>query len=70
MMTPVKYTPDCKSRGYENADFMLRPNLKGFRATDVSKEAMSRMFELGYEEAKSNMENLKKAISQNKRKRK
>lgn len=66
-MTPVKYKPDCKSRGIENCDFMFRPNLKGFRATDISKEALSRMFELGYEEATSNMEALKKAIEAKKR---
>ena len=65
--TPVRYKPDCKSRGIENSDFILRPNLKGFHATDVSKEAMSRMYELGYEEAKSNMEALKSAIEAKKR---
>ena len=67
MITPVKYTSDCKSRGYENADFMLRPNLKNYRATDISREAMNRMFELGYEEAKANMPALKKAIAKRKK---
>ena len=66
-MSPVKYKPDCKSRGIAGCDFMFRPNLKGFRATDISKEGMSRMFELGYEEAKSNMEALKEAIEAKKR---
>lgn len=65
---PVKYSEDCKTRGYEHADFMLRPNLKGFRATNLSKEAMSRMYELGYEEAKANMPALKQALSKRKRK--
>lgn len=68
-ITPVKYTPDCKSRGYDNADFMFRPNLIDFRATDISREAMSRMFELGYEEAKTNMPILKQAIEEAKRKK-
>lgn len=64
MMTPLKYKPDCKSRGIESADFMFRPNLKGFRATDVSREGMNRMYEIGYEEGKSNIDALKQAIEQ------
>lgn len=63
-LTPVKYTEDCKRRGYGSADFMLRPMLRGFSATDVSRESMNRMYELGYEEAKAYMEEIKSAIGQ------
>ncbi len=69
-ITPVKYTADCKTRGYDNADFMLRPKLIDFRATDVSREAMNRMYELGYEEAKANMDELKQAIDAARRRKK
>lgn len=69
-ITPVKYTADCKTRGYDNADFMLRPKLIDFRATDVSREAMNRMYELGYEEAKANMGELKQAIDAARRRKK
>lgn len=61
-VTPVQYTSDCKSRGYASADLMLRPKLKEYRATDVSREAMDRMYELGYEEARANMDKIKRAI--------
>lgn len=59
---PVKYLDDNKTRGYDAADVMLRPNLYNYRATDVSPAAMNEMFEIGYEEAKSRMAELKKAI--------
>lgn len=59
---PVKYLDDNKTRGYEAADVMLRPNLYNYRATDVAPAAMNEMFEIGYEEAKSRMAELKKAI--------
>lgn len=59
---PVKYLDDSKSRGYAAADFMLRPNLYNFRATDVSREAMDAMYEIGYNEAKAQMENIKNAM--------
>ena len=52
---PVKYTDDSKSRGYAAADYMLRPNLLQFRATDVGRAAMDAMFEVGYREAKENI---------------
>ena len=61
-ITPVRYTEDSRSRGYENADFMLRPNLLDFRATDVSREGMAKMFEIGYETAKENMQKIKEVI--------
>ena len=41
---------------------MMRPNLYNYRATDVAPAAMNEMFEIGYEEAKSRMAELKKAI--------
>ena len=59
---PVKYNEDSKRRGYDNADFMLRPDLSKFRATDVSRESMSKMFEIGYETAKENMAKIKEVI--------
>lgn len=58
----VKYTEDCKSRGYAAADIMLRPNLYDYRATDVSREAMNAMFEIGYKEARSHMDEIKTAL--------
>lgn len=60
---PVKYTADCKSRGYEAADFMLRPNLYTFRATDVSRAAMDEMFEIGYTEAKEHIDEIRELIA-------
>lgn len=59
---PVKYTEDCKQRGYDAADFMFRPDLSAYRATDVSREAMHNMYEIGYEEAKKRMPELKAAL--------
>lgn len=61
-INPMHYKPDSRTRGYESADLMLRPALGPFHATDVSRAAMSRMFELGYEEAKRNMDKLKALI--------
>ena len=58
----VKYLDDSKTRGYEAADFMLRPNLYDFRATDVSLENMNKMFEIGYNEAKAQMGALKEKM--------
>lgn len=59
---PVKYVEDSKSRGYDAADFMLRPNLYDYRATDVAPAAMNEMYEIGYAEAKKQMADIKKAI--------
>ncbi len=53
-----------KTRGYEACDIMLRPNLSGFRAIDVSRKAMDAMFELGYAEAVSRMEEIKSALKE------
>lgn len=55
---------NSKTRGYEACDIMLRPNLSGFRATDVSRRAMDAMFELGYAEASSRMEEIKAALKE------
>ncbi len=52
------------SRGYDAADYMLRPNLYDFRATDVSRTAMDEMFEIGYREAKSHMAEIKAALKE------
>ncbi len=59
---PVKYKDDARERGYAAADFMLRPDLSMYRATDVSREAMEAMFQAGYAEAKSRAAELKEAI--------
>ncbi len=61
-MSPVHYNDDCRSRGYAQADLMLTPNLLNFRATDVSREGMDGMFEVGYETARENIEKIKEAI--------
>jgi len=61
-LTPVRQTEDNKSRGYAHADFMLRPDLKEFSATDVSAIAMQTMYERGYEEARTHMDEIKAAI--------
>lgn len=58
----VKYLDDSKSRGYDAADIMLKPNLYDFRATDVSVEAMNEMYEIGYKEARAHMEEIKEAL--------
>ena len=58
----VKYLDDCKSRGYEAADIMLKPNLHDFRATDVSVEAMNAMYDVGYNETKARMDEIKAAL--------
>lgn len=60
---PVHTLRDAKSRGYASADVMLRPNLYDFRATDVSRAAMDKMFDIGYEEAKARLGEIDKAIS-------
>lgn len=61
---PVKYTEDCRTRGYAAADVMLRPNLHDFSATDISLAAMNAMYEIGYCEAKERMPEIKKAIEE------
>ena len=63
-LTPVKYTEDCRSRGYAAADIMLRPALKGFSSTDISRASMDAMFEAGYEEAKKQIPAIQKAIEE------
>jgi len=63
-ITPVKYKDDRKTRGYDAADYMIRPTLRGFSPTDVSQSAMDEMFMLGYEEAKRCMAEIKAAIAQ------
>lgn len=58
----VKYLEDSKTRGYDAADIMLRPNLYDYRATDVSVEAMNAMYEIGYQEARAHMDEIKTAL--------
>ena len=62
VVMPIKYTEDCRARGYAAADFMLRPNLHDYLATDVSAADMDAMFRIGYEEAKRQTEELERAI--------
>lgn len=59
---PVRTLRDAKSRGYAAAEVMLRPNLYDYRATDVSRSAMNAMFDAGYEEARSRMDEVNEAI--------
>ncbi len=61
-MSPVRNTPDCKSRGYAAADIMLRPNLYDYKATDVSRPSMDAMYEIGYEEAKAHIAEIQALI--------
>lgn len=63
-VTPVRTTDDSRSRGYAAADIMLRPDLKGYAATDVKREDMDRMYERGYREAKERMGEIKAAIKE------
>ncbi len=67
---PVKTLDNAKSRGYDAADVMLRPNLYDYRATDVSRTAMDAMMELGYAEARAKMEDVKAAIKAASRRKK
>lgn len=62
-ITPVRTLEDAKTRGYRAADVMLRPNLYDFRATSIDRAAVDAMFEIGYMEAKSRMEEIRKAIA-------
>ncbi len=61
---PVKTLENAKSRGYEAADVMLRPNLYDFKPTDVSRAATDAMFEIGYEEAKAHIPEIEAAIKE------
>lgn len=56
---------DAKSRGYENADIMLTPNLKDMRATEISSRAWERMYDEGYSEAKAKMPEIKALLRKN-----
>ncbi len=60
--TPVKYREDSRSRGYDHADLMLRPDLRDCSATDVSRGGMDKMYERGYEEAKARIPEIKALI--------
>ena len=60
---PVHYTKDQRSRGYQSADYMLRPPLGAFRSTDISEAAMGEMYTLGYEEAKRCLGDIRISIS-------
>ena len=62
-ITPVRTLEDAKTRGYRAADVMLRPNLYDFRATSIDRAAVDAMFEIGYMEAKSGMEEIRKVIA-------
>ena len=66
-LMPVQTLPDAKTRGYEAADVMLRPNLRGFASTDVSRAAMAKMFDIGYEEASAHIDEIKAVIEKAKK---
>lgn len=51
---------DGKKPGYDNADIMLKPLLKGYTALSVDR--LEQMFELGYNEAVWNMPSIKQAL--------
>lgn len=59
---PVRTLDDAKTRGYDAADVMLRPNLYDFKPTDVSRAATDAMFEIGYEEARARIPEIEAAI--------
>lgn len=46
--------------GYDNADIMLQPKLKGYTATSIDR--MGEMFELGYQIAMEHMEEIKNRL--------
>nr|MBO4517628.1 patatin-like phospholipase family protein [Clostridia bacterium] len=48
-------------KGYDNADFMLHPDLSAYKP--VSFSAADRMFEIGYECAKENFPKIKQGIN-------
>ncbi len=66
---PVKTLDNAKSRGYDAADVMLKPYLYDYRATDVSPAAMDAMMEIGYNEAKAKMQEIKETIKNFQRKK-
>lgn len=57
--TGVETLPDAKSRGYDNSDVMLTPNLRKYKATDLSPALWDEMYEEGYTEAKLKMPEIK-----------
>lgn len=61
-LASIKYSADSKSRGYNAADIMLKPNLYDFRATDVAAESMDEMYEIGYREARAHLDEIKAAL--------
>lgn len=61
---PEKELPNARSRGYENADVMLEPDLKNFRATDFSARAWDEMYEAGYAQAKQRMPEIKEKLKE------
>ena len=59
---PVKTMPDAKTRGYDAADVMLRPNLYHFRPTDLDRASADAMFDIGYQEAKAKMPEIRELL--------
>lgn len=58
----VETKPDAKERGYLNSDVMLTPNLRQFRATELSFSSWDRMYEEGYTEAMLKMPEIKSLL--------
>lgn len=61
---PVRYTDDCRTRGYAAADVMLCPDLRGLKATDIDRASMNAMFDAGYAAAKEHMEEIRLAVKE------
>ena len=61
-MTPVRYLENAKTRGYAASDVMIRPNLSDFKATSIDRVSMDEMFEIGYDTAKAQMDEIRAKI--------
>lgn len=59
----VETLPDAKARGYDNSDVMLTPNLRYYKAIDISPVLWDRMYEEGYTEAKLKMPEIKALLN-------
>ncbi len=62
-LVPVKYNKDHKSRGYDAADVMIKPDLSAFRPTDVGRAEMEEMYSVGYLAAKEAVPAIRAAIA-------
>ncbi len=51
---------DANTIGYDNADYMLRPDLSEYKATSINK--LNEMYQVGYEYAKEEMPKIKQLL--------